>query len=168
MTEPIAIIMPKQLFYGIHILLEVGNKERPMHDGIGDGLGNLRLSAPGDRTRLMTESALRRRADQAPLAGVTVLFQPHLETGRHDVGASWIERQNLNAVLIRPAYGLLIEVDLHIFRNIADIRIGAIDSIAFRLHLILASKRRCTCSKVCSVSGRCVGTLKYFPRSYWG
>ena len=67
--ETPAVIALDQFRDLVKILFEIGDEHRPGQDRVGDGLGNFRFAAAGNRAGFVAKRAFGDRAHQPPGAG---------------------------------------------------------------------------------------------------
>src|SRR5690606_28484026 len=95
-----------------------------------EALRDLALAAARDRARLVTEGALRHRANQTPAGRRRMLLEPHLVAARMQVHLARQHAQRLFLPAVRPAGALRAKVDLHVFGQDVNAREALVRRVA--------------------------------------
>lgn len=103
--------------------------------GVGQGFGDLGFSAAGDGAGFVAESAFGVGADEAPALALGGFDHFDFVAGGEDVGAVWLELEGLWAGGVFPGDGLLVEVDVGVLGDVADVGVGGVDAIALGLEV---------------------------------
>src|SRR5271156_1543396 len=116
-----------------HVLAGVADVDRAVQQGVGDGFRDFGFSSAGNGAGLVAQNAARARADQPPGGAGGLLFQVDAEARGHDVNNRWVQGQVMRAVVVLPADQTIAQGEHGIFGEVEDVRIAAINRVAFRL-----------------------------------
>ena len=162
--KPRGIIFCHNFFHHIQIGIQVVHHHRSLDHGILNRLGDLRLSATRNGTRLMAQGSLGHRAHQMPFGTFEALFHLHFIAIRIDVVFVWQQLDHLLLPCITPGNGLFGQVKKSIFRHINHISVFFIDSIPFRFQFQHIGKQIQERSEVQSVVGQALVEIALFTQ----
>ena len=132
-AETSAVISLDQLGNLVKIIFEISNKNRSGQDRVGNGLGNFRLAAAGNRAGFVAQDTFRDRAHQPPTAVRAGLFHPHFIARRTDVNFSGKQFDGVAGLSAGPGNLLLVQIEPRVLRHVNDVRIFFVHRETLRL-----------------------------------
>ncbi len=133
--EPPAVIVLNQFSDLVKILFEIRHEHRPGENRIGDGFGNFRFAAAGNRAGFVAKRAFGHGADEPPGAVLPGFFHAHLVTRRAHIGFAGQQLDGAFSLAARPGNFLPVQIEQRVFGHIDDVRIFLVHSIALRLQV---------------------------------
>ena len=131
----IRVVVTDKLVDLIEVGLDVGDKDRPLQDGIRDRLGNFRLAPARDGARFVAERPLGHRADEPPSPAGRWLGHLDFVAAGQDVAVLELERDLPSFPVLLPGHSLREQLESRILGDIKNVRMVTVDRVTLRMYL---------------------------------